>query len=161
MARNKLHNDSGTKQNLRPADGEIETWTYVGRRFLTGNKIGYAWIDATDEEVMFDKIKATVVGGLYEIEVVRGGDKLSVYKNTVKYVGPSGSDKDTVAKWAALDKAAYTEQQRRAVERKAAKEDQPLANLTLAQVATMVRRSPSQRSAIIATVINEILYGSL
>jgi precorrin-4 methylase len=89
------------------------------------------------------------------------GTKLSVYKNTVKYVGPSGKDKDTVAKWAALDKAAYTEQQRRAVERKAAKDDQPLANLTLAQVATMVRRSPSQRSAIIATVINEILYGSL
>ena len=159
MARNRLHNDSGKVRNLRPADGVPEEWTYLGRRLVRGGKIGYCWLTADDEEVIFDKVKATVIGGVYEIEVIHNEDGTrSVYKNTVKYAGRSHADSKKVGQWALEDKAAYTEQQRRGVEKKKAKEDKPLGNLTLKEIGLMCRRAPSQRSAIIATVISEILY---
>jgi hypothetical protein len=158
MARNRLHNDSGKVRNVRPADGVPEEWFYMGRRIVRGGKIAYGWLTADGEEVLFDKVKATVIGGAYEIEVIYGDDARSVYRNTVKYAGRMHSDKKKVQQWALEDKAAYTEQQRRGIEKKKAKEEKPLANMTLKEVGLMCRRAPSQRSAIIATVISEILY---
>lgn len=134
----------------------------MGRRLVAGGKIAHCWLDPNGEELLYDKVKAAVVGGRYEIDVIRKPDNgISVYKNTVKFVEQPTVGKTTLNQWQLEDKAAYTEQQRRAVERRVTKEEKPLANMTLAEVATMIRRAPSQRSAIIATVINEINYGDL
>lgn len=130
----------------------------MGRRLL-GKKMTYCWWDGK-EELLYDKVKATVVGGLYEIEVVRPKEgAISVYKNTVKFLdNPSREIRDKVGQWTLEDRAAYAEQQQRSTEAKAAKEGNAIGSMTLDEVARVIKRNPSRRAAMISVVINHILY---
>jgi hypothetical protein len=77
----------------------VETWTYMGAR--RGSKVSkvYVWRDERGEEMVYYKLRASVIGGKYEIEVSRSGDKTTVSPDSVKYAGVNEEMSAEVAGW--------------------------------------------------------------
>lgn len=138
------------------ADFDAETWVYAGRRVLSTGKLGYAWLDGKlDTELLFGPhSKATVVGGIYNTEVKRDGDRTTMRLG--QFTGERHPDDVRTALLQAKDRAAYEEQQQSAAERKLAADgplEQALAPL-LAIAATC--KTYSQITALEAEVIRRL-----
>lgn len=135
-----------------------EEWAYTGRRVANGGKsLGHEYVDAAGADYFYLKPLAstTIIGGLYEIEVQRGSEKLTA-KRTGKYLGRTVEDSKDVNKWRAEDAAASLEVQQRSL---GAKLSGPrLETMTIAELKNAVRRLPSfRRRAVAATVLSMLL----
>lgn len=88
-------------EHMTDERGTAEVWTYIGRRAFADGRIGHVYLDPSNREVAFSKVRAAVIGGRYEVRVERG-DGISVI-GAPSYVGSTEEDDHRRVKWAAHD----------------------------------------------------------
>lgn len=103
------------------AEDVTERWVYVGRSLdYKTNKIGYDWRDDTGRVMRFGKVRGSVIGGTYEVEVERKeGGGVAVVPNP-HYVPDVELAADTLV-LQARDKLVYESKQRVDAENRAAR----------------------------------------
>lgn len=138
--------------------GTTEVWTYTGRRVLADGKVGHVYLDPSGAEVAYSKVSATVIGGHYEVRVVREGDGVSVLGAKARYVGmPDEVDAVQRARWAAEDRAVVAADMMRKREAKDARESRDLGGMTLNEVAMLAYGLPApQRNALMGQVMAKL-----
>lgn len=130
-----------------------ESWTYLGA--FRGDKTAtvHGWRDRLERVYYFAKVKAPVVGGVYEVRVRRGSDAVSVVGTVGRFVGVA-DDRDVLT-LEAQDRATELESDR--LQRRLARDD-ALEDAVAPLVALAARtKSYGARQALIAYVTRRIL----
>lgn len=98
-----------------------ERWTYLGKKRVTGGTVRHAWRDESgDGPLLFKKLKAGVVGGIYEVDATRndaGGVSVGV---DVAFTNQWASDREVLV---LEDRAEAKALERDRLERAGAKKD--------------------------------------
>jgi hypothetical protein len=127
------------------------TWTYVGRRQLRNGGLGYLWLNQTGEEALFKKVRGSVIGATYT--VTASADE-SLVKGTPIF--QSGDRHPDSEQWDLEDRTAYTSDQARLVEARAAKEV-PFEDLTLRELRAQLAAAPAtRRTAMLAVILRKL-----
>lgn len=79
-----------------------QEWTYTGRRPLSNGKLGYTYLDHDGKVAAFEKLAASVIGGVY---IVQYSPVTGMVRRAVRYDRPSG--RPEADEWAAEDSIAY------------------------------------------------------
>jgi hypothetical protein len=133
----------------------VERWTYTGRRRGAKNLTYYAWIDKSGEDRWYRKLRASVIGGIYTVEVDRSSENVSVYPASLQYTGDR-VEPEKRADWELRDRTLMVTIERERLEKKHAGESEfdkamaPLRQLYAQQ------RTWSQRAALTAMVLSEL-----
>lgn len=158
--------------NRPTEDGyEWQKWVYAGQRESDGAKTVHKWYDlangttgGTHGEFYFVGRNggASVVGGIYALQVTRGGsgddESVSVLFSTLEYT--SEIYEDLRPAWVIKHNAAKSARTRKAAENKAAKIHEDLSDFTLGEIIQVgVSMNASQRRALMARVMQIIERG--
>lgn len=135
----------------------IETWWYAGRRLDTKGKLVYQWRDASGEDHLYAKLRASSPGRAYTLEATRDGDSLLVAPSSLTYQHDVDPHPDAAA-WQAADRVTVVQQDRDRLERaeKGAELDEAL--VPLLAVAKKLRPGP-QRLAFASVVLERLQQG--
>lgn len=129
-----------------------ETWTYMGRRQVAGGGLGYLWMDESGAEHFFKKLPGGVIGGAYEVQAERTEESITV-RGGARWVARDERH-ERAGEWDARDRAASTAETMRKQEAKAKREDRPMRDLTVEEVADLYWRLPApQQGALLARLI--------
>lgn len=133
-----------------------EAWTFCGRRTGSGNAIRYVWLDAQGDELWYQKLKGTVIGGTYLVEVDRSNEKITVLGGTPPYDSetPLHERRD---EWKLLERTDLALRERKSLEKKQADADTAFED-ACAMLKELYRKMPShvRRSAFLFLVQEEI-----
>jgi hypothetical protein len=131
-----------------------QVWTFAGRVILTNKKLGFRFYTADGEERIFGKgPSGAVIGGQYEVEA----NDTQARVTTAKFIGQDLSDEAKITRWRAEDRAEYTTHEMWATEKRLARDNGNLGNMTLDQIAEMMATAlPSRRHAMVALVMSHI-----
>lgn len=137
------------------AEEVTERWVFGGSRVAGGNKRVHEWVDASGEALWYNAKGSYAVGGLYNVEVRRGVDRVTKV-GTPTYTGEQTEDDELRDRLSASHRAAELRLSLAARER-AAKEDDPLeqAIRRLVELATHVPRP--QRNAFAVYVATRLM----
>jgi hypothetical protein len=144
------------------ADGwRVERWAYKGVRETSDHKLCHTWHgpNGDGEPLIFLKVKAGAVGGVYEVEVQREDGEFKSARLAVKYTGDREWDENLIAEWKTKDRLAKVALARRRKERKAAEGDE--FRDAVAPLKALMDRSTTwtNRSAFVAMVVDELYRG--
>lgn len=139
-----------------------EVWAYAGRRVMSDGTIAYAWVDdeGRGSEHNFNRNPKAVIGYLYERQVIRANDTITVQGSPV-IVGKSWSGAERIEdlrpEWFAKDNYAAQFVSRKRLQNAAAKETTDLDALIkpLLDVAVQLRNG-AERDALTAYVIRRM-----
>jgi hypothetical protein len=133
-----------------------EVWTYVGRRQGASRDIVHAWLDPEDSTLAYGKVKGSVIGGRYCLDVERIDSKTTVYPDTLTFTGERDPSDELRLTWEAADRTTMIAVERDRLERKQATDSEfdraiaPLRDVYAKQT------SYARRSAFVALVITEL-----
>ena len=82
--------------------GTLETWIYAGARILDGKRVTL-WRDQGGDMITYPESEGWVIGGIYEVNVDRAGDRLTRSHPIFMKRHP---DADEITAWEALDHRA-------------------------------------------------------
>lgn len=127
-------------------------WTYMGQRLTASKKLAHAWRREDGEQVLYLKLKAASVGGVYALDVSPNGEK--VFSASLRFVRQS--DDENAPRWSIEHESARVEYDAQRAEKSAAKE-KPLSDMTLREVKQMMHRTLApRRRALLAVILKEI-----
>lgn len=141
-------------------DTTPEHWTYKGVRTGKGGKLIHCWDDGTGDDVHYEKLRGTAIGGTYQVDVVDRGASLTV-RPPARYLGMSRDDDTQVALWQVQDRDARDADQLRKAEQRQAKN--PELELALKPLLAIVaqcrtRFDATSLSRIVSDRITEEYY---
>lgn len=128
-------------------------WVYLGRRIISGDKLGQAWLDHNGTERLYGPAGHRSVGHTYLVECNPEGTRAAT-SHARPAPDQQAVTEDQVAGWRTDDRAAYLEDQVNKLERKARKDGTNLGAMTLEQVRAAMRTSRGHRGAYLAAVID-------
>lgn len=139
--------------NFTPAE-----WAYLGRRLPSDGKTKpwHAWQDETGRELHYTD-GAAVIGGIYEVEVLREEESVRARIKGAKYLGRK-VDADEVARNEALDAGTRQELARQAAERKHARSselDEALAPVLRIARSCRTRHEATMLASVVSSKITE------
>lgn len=145
-----------TEPKLTTTGDEVwvdETWTYAGLRFQRrGVKPLHAWMTPNEEGEQLWSAGADVIGGSYLVETTNGGQRARI--KGARYVGTAEVDELTVARWRLEHRTARTVVEAERAEKRQAKENGDVGDLTLRELRAQMHKSlPHQRAGILASVL--------
>lgn len=129
---------------------EKHGWIYVGRVITSDNKLGSRWIDHLGtQRVYAATAHGKVIGGIYEIESTADAKQAVIKKSGNAFTVNNDIDEAKLAQWRLEDRAAYLEDEGRKAERRLAKENDDIGNMTLAELRHLTAMaSPMQRAGM-------------
>lgn len=135
-------------------------FVYVGKR-QHSRGLAHAWLredDLDGDEMLYTKLKASVVGGVYEVEIVeQDDDHTTVRAGTLGWQGEKVDDGDLVANWELRSRAAQQAHDVEKAEKRAASDSE------LARAMDPLRRiiwrdgNPSRRWALAHAITQELM----
>lgn len=137
----------------------VETWLYAGERVSAdGKKHFFAWCDPSGEILHYRKVRGSMPGHAYAVEVHRDDETIHVY-GTPRYLGEQ-SDREATATqldtWRAEHAAARARQDGDRLEKQAADDDELERALEVLHRHHGRLRSYVKRGAFQAYVLGEI-----
>lgn len=141
-----------------------EHWTYTGtRQGKPRTKAWGAWQDDTGREMVFEKLKGTVIGGIYQVQVKRDpGGKFESVLLGADWTGDRDPDDDKRGEWATVDRTTATAIALARAERKARDDPARAFDEAMKPVRSLFQataRTRYERAAFIA-MVTEALYRS-
>lgn len=131
-----------------------ERWIYIGKRRVQSGKLADFFLDPKEAELGYSKTNASVVGGIYEVEVDRSGDGVTCKSQAMVY--QERADNVAVANWEAEHRAVTTADLLRKREDKD-KKDQQFGKLTLDELREQMTRLPHpQKVALTAQILRYV-----
>lgn len=140
------------------ADELVEReWTFKHRVIVKAGQLGGEWIDHNGNDRVFrDVPRGAVAGTVWTISANDDGTRAAPKAAT--YTGRRHPNEDEREAWAVLDRVTKIEKDREAQLRKlAAAEGDTIDNMTIAEVAKIIRGAPwTRRAAIVAVVLDRL-----
>lgn len=141
-----------------PPAEELEQWTYLGRRRLTGGKLGYLWRDAGGRELAYPGLKAHAPGATYTV-TVRSRDEdgsAATVAAVVTFAEAAPAGDEETARLVLADREAHlADEVRRAEARERKDAGERLGDLNLREIRDgLLRQGGPHRSARLALIIN-------
>lgn len=130
-----------------------ERWVYLGRGLNRAHKLVYRWQDPEGNDLSFSKLRGSVIGGSYEVEVERA-DTISVIPSA-KYL-PDVELTENALVLQARDKLAYGDKSRIDAEHRATRNTELSELLAPLQEAAAACKSYDDMEALI-TVVNRAM----
>lgn len=152
---------SGDSPTPPADDGRVtEHWTYIGKRTYAAD-YPHGFLDPAGTERYFSgKVMAhPAVGARYAVSVLHrpDDDRVSAYIETARYVGMHDDD-NAIARWRFEHMAAEAQRQQEAAEKRLARDNGKIGDLTLDEVRDLLRRQPSMiRRGTIAAITEWLL----
>jgi hypothetical protein len=83
-----------SEQEQEPEDDGFapEEWVYLGQCRLQGGGTGHEWRTPDGKPVVYAKLKARVLGGVYQLNVRRTDERVTVQPGTLSYSGHQVED---------------------------------------------------------------------
>lgn len=144
-------------------DGFVPTrWVYEGRRLNSKNKLMSTWLREGEEKPSwFDgkTVSGAIVGGIYELSTQTREDGVTVRFGSATFI-ERVTDEVLMARLRAEDRAANIENEAIAAQKKLAKDNGDIGDLTLQELRKIMHNSmPARRTAMAAVVLNYLNMG--
>ncbi len=137
-----------------------ERWVYCGRRFDDADaKMYFAYRTEaavkTSRDLLYARqLTSGAIGGIYDLDVTRTGDSVSVVRDRYRWQGRI-DDSKLLDEFAVLDAAALTAKESASAQKAASTSRLP--SMTLDEIRAQLRKLPAPRRRAVLAVVLDLL----